>query len=232
LLLLSATPYTPYRRRSKHGKVDGKSADQSSDFFDLVSFLSASPSTADAAKGKFLELSEELRKGVLDSVRSETIRDSLMDILLPLMSRTERPSQPNGKGPVAETTSVVDADLSPSDISQFCDMHDCFSSASQDWVVPLWQSVPLAMQTLGSRYLAWTNKVKMPDQSALTKAGRDAHRSSASWPHPRLRALMSKMSAERLSMPWAAPSLPWWPLGGGWKVAANDKTVDGKLLVF
>lgn len=232
LLLLSATPYTPYRRRSKHGKVDGKSADQSSDFFDLVAFLSASPSTADAAKGKFLELSEELRKGVLDSVRSETIRDSLMDILMPLMSRTERPSLPNGQGSEAVTTSVVDADLLPSDISQFCDMHDCFSSANQDWVVPLWQSVPLAMQTLGSRYLAWTNKVKMPDQAALTQAGRDAHRQPPSWPHPRLRALMSRMSAERVSMPWASPSLPWWPLGGGWKVAANDKTVDGKLLVF
>jgi hypothetical protein len=232
LLLLSATPYTPYRRRSKQSKVDGKSADQSSDFFDLVAFLSANTRTADAAKAKFLELSEELRKGVLDSIHSQTIRESLMDILLPLMSRTERPSQPNGQGSAAETTSVVDAELLPSDISQFCDMHDCFNSASQDWVVPLWQSVPLAMQTLGSRYLAWTNKVKMPDQATLTKAGRDAHRLTHSWPHPRLRALMSRMSAERLSMPWAAPSLPWWPLGGGWKGAANDATVDGKLLVF
>lgn len=232
LLLLSATPYTPYRRRSKQGKVDGKSADQSSDFFDLVAFLSANSGTADAAKGKFLELSEELRKGVLDSDRSQTIRDSLMDILLPLMSRTERPSHPNGQGTAAETTSLVDADLVPADISQFCDLHDCFNSTSQDWVVPLWQSVPLAMQTLGSRYLAWTNKVKMPDQATLTKAGRDAHRLAQSWPHPRLRALMSRMSAERLSMPWAAPSLPWWPLGRGWKSASNDTTVDGKLLVF
>ena len=181
--------------------------------------MSASPSTADAAKGKFLELSEELRKGVLDSDQSQAIRDSLMDILLPLMSRTERPNTPNVRGNVADATSVVDADLLPADISQFCDMHDCFSSASQDWVVPLWQSVPLAMQTLGSRYLAWTNKVKMPAQAALTQAGRDAHRQPPSWPHPRLRALMSRMSAERVSMPWASPSLPWWPLGGGWNRA-------------
>jgi hypothetical protein len=232
LLLLSATPYTPYRRHSRQGKADSKSADQSSDFFDLVAFLSASSSVAEVAKGKFLELSEELRKGVLDSVRLQTIRNSLMGILLPLMSRTERPSLPDGQGTLAEVTSVIDADLLPSDISQFCDMQECFNPASQDWIVPLWQSVPLPMQTLGSRYLAWASKVKMPDRAALTKVGRDEHQLAAPWPHPRLRALMSKMTDKRLSMPWAAPSLPWWPLKGGWTVGKNDTTVDGKLLVF
>lgn len=232
LLLLSATPYTPYRSHSKQGVMDGKKSDQSSDFFDLVAFLAASPPEAEAAKRKFLELSEELRKGVLDSDRAQAIRNSLMNILLPLMSRTERPSLPDGQGTLADTPKVVDADLLSCDFTQFSDMHNCFSPDSQDWIVPLWQSVPLPMQTLGSRYLAWTNKVKMPDRVTLTKLERDLHRVPASWPHPRLRALMSKMSDKRLTMPWTAPSLPWWPLRGGWKAAKNDATIDAKLLVF
>ena len=232
LLLLSATPYTPYRKHAKHTLQDRKATDQSSDFFDLVAFLAASPRVADAARGKFQELSEELRKGVFDSDRAKDLRSTLMEILLPFMSRTERPEQSGGQEQPNDTTSVVDADLLPSDIAQFCDMQACFSEGSVDWVVPLWQSVPLPMQTLGSRYQAWTTKEKMPDVASLTAAARDAHRVAAPWPHPRVRALMSKLSEKRLSMPWTAPSLPWWPLRAGWKVNDNDKTIDGKLLVF
>lgn len=232
LLLLSATPYTPYRRHSMVAAQNGSSADQSSDFFDLISFLAASPRTAKAAQEKFIELSEELRKGDFDSVRAQLIRASLMEILLPLMSRTERPIPPSERDGSVGTTSVIDADLLPSDLAQFREMHDCFSLASQDWIVPLWQSVPLSMQTLGSRYLAWTNKVKMPNRVALQKTERDGYRLSAPWPHPRVRALMAKMSEKQMAMPWAAPSLPWWPMQGGWKSSGDGSKIDGKLLVF
>jgi hypothetical protein len=231
LLLLSATPYTPYRRHTKALGQDETDSAQSADFFDLISFLAASDKKATEAKAMFLELSEELRKGDFSSKRAQSIRMSLMGILLPLMSRTERPAHLNGKDAIVSATSVIDAELLISDMAQFREMQECFSPASRDWIVPLWQSVPLPMQTLGSRYLAWTNKVKMPARAALQRDRRDAFRLVAPWPHPRVRALMAKMSEKRLAMPWAAPSLPWWPLRGGWK-AENDSKIDGKLLVF
>jgi hypothetical protein len=229
LLLLSATPYTPYRARSRQEGRGAKVGDQSSDFFDLVEFLAAKRGPADQAKTLFMELSEEVRKGVINSDRAREVRGALMDILLPLMSRTERPAAGHHG---AKNGSIIDAELLPCDIGQFRDMQDSFGKAGEDWIVPLWQSVPLPMQTLGSRYLAWRNKVQMPPGAALTQAGRDAHQVAAAWPHPRLRSLMEKISGKQLGMPWAAPSLPWWPLKGGWKGAADASTIDGKLLVF
>jgi hypothetical protein len=231
LLLLSATPYTPYRRHAKALGQDESDSAQSADFFDLISFLAASDTKATKAKGLFLELSEELRKGDFSSERAQLIRTSLMGILLPLMSRTERPVLLSSKDEAASATAVIDADLIISDLAQFREMQDCFNPTSRDWIVPLWQSVPLPMQTLGSRYLAWTNKVKMPARAALQRGQRDALRMDTPWPHPRVRALMERMSGKRLAMPWTAPSLPWWPLRGGWK-AENDSKIDGKLLVF
>lgn len=231
LLLLSATPYTPYRRRIRQEGPSGATADQSNDFFDLVSFLATSPRAANRAQDLFLQLSEEIHKGVLNSERAQAIRTDLMSVLLPLMSRTERPSVPGGQAHT-DTSTLIDADLSPNDIGQFCEMNDCFGDASQDWIVPLWQSVPLPMQTLGSRYQAWRNKVKMPDRATFSKVARDTHRLEAPWPHPRLRALMAKMSDKRLALPWATPSLPWWPLRGGWKDGESEGAIDGKLLVF
>lgn len=231
LLLLSATPYTPYRRHSKTVQDDSISG-QSADFFDLISFLSASDTKAKKAKAMFLELSEELRKGDFNSDRARLIRTSLMGMLLPLMSRTERPVLLRKVNGSLETTSKIDADLLPSDLAQFREIHACFNPTSQDWIVPLWQSVPLPMQTLGSRYLAWTNKVKMPKRVTLQKSERDGHRLSAPWPHPRVRALMAEISEKQLAMPWSAPSLSWWPLRGGWKSSEAGSKIDGKLLVF
>ncbi len=231
LLLLSATPYTPYRKRIRHDGPRGVTADQSDDFFDLVSFL-ASPRAANRAQELFLQLSEEIHKGVLDSDRAQAIRTDLMSVLLPLMSRTERPSAIGTNVQTGDASCLIDADLLPSDFGQFCDMNDCFDASSRDWIVPLWQSVPLPMQTLGSRYQAWRNKAKMPDRATFSKADRDVHRLAAPWPHPRLRALMSKMSDKRMALPWAAPSLPWWPLRGGWKNSVDQSVIDGKLLVF
>lgn len=231
LLLLSATPYTPYRRHSKAVDQDDSASAQSADFFDLISFLAASDTKAKLAKAMFLEMSEELRKGDFNSERAQAIRTSLMGILLPLMSRTERPVPLTGRAEMASATAAIDAELITADLAQFRDMRECFDPSSRDWIVPLWQSVPLPMQTLGSRYLAWTNKVTMPTRAAFQRSQRDAYRLAAPWPHPRARALLERMSEKRLAMPWAAPSLPWWPLRGGWK-AENDAKIDGKLLVF
>ncbi len=232
LLLLSATPYTPYRRSSRLVVNDGTSADQSADFFELISFLASSTRVATEAKEQFIELSEELRKGDFDSDRAQLIRSALMAKLLPLMSRTERPALPYNVNGSLNNTTQIDADILPSDVAQFREMHACFNPSSHDWIVPLWQSVPLPMQTLGSRYLAWTNKIKMPERVAFQKKQRDWHQLSTPWPHPRLRALMAEVSEKQLAMPWSAPSLPWWPLREGWKSTEGDSKIDGKLLIF
>jgi hypothetical protein len=36
----------------------------------------------------------------------------------------------------------------------------------------------------------------------------------------------------QLALPWVAPSLPWWPLDGGWKKNDRGAAIDGKLLIF
>ncbi len=231
LLLLSATPYTPYRGRSEPVGVGDGNSNQSSDFFDLVGFLAGNVTHAKEAKKLFSELSEELRKGLIDSARGQELRRALIKKLSPLMSRTERPQLPSTDGAAADDASVIDAELLPCDIAQFCLMQDSFKPEDYQWILPLWQSVPLPMQTLGSRYLAW-RRSEAPKQAVLTKGKRNKYKLPGQLPHPGLRALMNAISGPQLTLPWTAPSLPWWPLSGGWKPTAGDKSVNGKLLVF
>jgi hypothetical protein len=146
LLLLSATPYTPYRGRSEPAGTGDSSASQSSDFFDLVGFLARNDIHAKKAKTLFSELSEELRKGLIDSARGQELRRLLIANLSPLMSRTERPQLPSTDSAVVEDTSVIDAELLPCDIAQFCQMQESFKPEDYQWILPLWQSVPLPMQ--------------------------------------------------------------------------------------
>ena len=102
------------------------------------------------------------------------------------------------------------------------------------WTVPFWQSVPLPMQSLGSRYQAWRNAQPIPPQPdiALTPDVRRYLSTNGPWPHPRIRALLKAVSLQQLALPWIAPSLPWWPLGEAWKRDERKPTIDGKLLVF
>lgn len=231
LLLLSATPYTPYREKPEKDQQDNKT-DQNSDFFHLVSFLSDNPNAAKNSRMLFGELSNELRKGQLNSLRAIELRDTLISTLSPLISRTERPRLPNSSGTVENETKSIYADLLPCDMKPFHEMHSCFLQEDQSWVVPLWQSVPLPMQTLGSRYLAWSRKGASPEESVLTTEQRDAHKTPVHWPHPKLRALMSELSQTQMTLPWLAPSMPWWPLQDGWKESDKHNSFNSKLLVF
>ncbi len=231
LLLLSATPYTPYRSRQER-RVAGVVADHhSSDFFGLVSFLAADGGVAGQAMQLFSNLREELQKGAIGSERAVALRGALTELLTPLMSRTERTSVRLEFSNGSSSSKFVESDLLPSDVRQFHDMHDCFSEQDRDWIVPLWQSVPLPMQSLGSRYMAWQRKTKMPARVELHKQDRDAYKKPTHWPHPRLRALMATTTEASMAMPWSRPSLPWWPLSGGWR-SNGSAADDDKLLVF
>jgi len=49
---------------------------------------------------------------------------------------------------------------------------------------------------------------------------------------PKMRSLESLMPADQLVLPWIAPSLPWWNLGGRWKQESSTDGISGKLLLF
>jgi hypothetical protein len=231
LLLLSATPYTPYRSPQDRRVLGSGEDNHSSDFFGLVSFLAADSTVADQAKQLFALLRDELKKGAIGSERAVAVRGALTQLLTPLMSRTERTSIRLGSWDGHLSPTLIESKLLKSDMRQFQDMVECFSEKDRDWIVPLWQSVPLPMQSLGNRYAAWQRKKKMPALVELSKQDRDAYRKPSNWPHPRLRALMTTMAETSMAMPWSRPSLPWWPLAGGWRLNGSAAD-DGKLLVF
>ncbi len=229
LLLLSATPYTPYRARvERHGSSEEER--QSSDFFELISFLAADLTVSGQAAKCFHGLREELQKGELYSNRSKQLREQLTALLKPLMSRTERTSIRGVADCDPTKGSFVSEPLQAVDLRSFRQMKDCFLPVDLHWIVPFWQSVPLAMQTLGSRYLAWSRRGKRTSPAEFSKRQRDGYHQPSQWPHPRLRALMAATANRTLTMPWSKPSLPWWPLAGGWK--STEAGGDDKLLVF
>lgn len=234
LLLLSATPYAPYRGRREGAAY----ATAAADFFVLVKFLyGGGPrgrKVSQRAKSLFETVGEELRKGMPLSKCAQSARTELTDLLTRVMSRTERPREALDDGAQNGNDSVCEAPLQPADISIFRHLKDCLRSDDHAWAVPLWQSVPLPMQALGSNYQAWRNSQSIPPRPdiALTPDARRRLRTTDPWPHPRLRALLEEMPLQQLALPWVAPSLPWWPLGDAWKNATREPAVDGKLLVF
>ena len=234
LLLLSATPYTPYRGRHE-GAVYASAA---ADFFVLVKFLYGGGrkgrKASKRAKSLFGTVGEELRKGAPLSDRAQSARAGLTALLTRVMSRTERPREAIEDGARTESDGVCEAPLLPADISIFRHLKDCLRPDDHGWAVPLWQSVPLPMQALGSRYQAWRNSQSIPPRPdvALTPDVRRRLRTTGPWPHPRLRALLEAMPLQQLALPWVAPSLPWWPLGDAWKNDKRKPVIDGKLLVF
>jgi hypothetical protein len=234
LLLLSATPYVPYRGRDEVG-ID---ADPAKDFFDLVEFLFGGGTNgreaAVQARNLLDVVGEELRKGSPLSERARSARAQLRSLLSQVMSRTERPRPVVDDSESSDQEGVFEARLLARDVDAFKYLKVCLREEDFGWAVPLWQSVPLAMQALGSRYQVW-KKAKAtppPPDIALTPKARHRLTSNGPWPHPRLRALLELMPLSQIELPWIAPSLPWWPLEGMWKAAKSVGEIDGKLLVF
>jgi hypothetical protein len=234
LLLLSATPYLPYRGREEVGVY----TDPAKDFFTIVEFLFGGgflgQEATSRARRLFSVLGEELRKGSPLSNRAQTARAQLRSLLSQVMSRTERPRSKSDGLETEEGNGVFEARLLPGDIHAFKHLKECLSEDDYGWAVPLWQSVPLAMQALGTRYKVWrrARPVPPPPDIALTPDNRRRLLTNGPWPHPRLRKLLEVMPLSRVALPWIAPSLPWWPLDGDWKGIGSAGTVDGKLLVF
>ena len=147
------------------------------------------------ARTLFGTVGEELRKGTPSSKRARSARADLTALLTRVMSRTERPRKAIEDGARNGNDGVREAPLLPTDISIFRHLTECLRPDDHGWAVPLWQSVPLPMQALGSRYQAWRNSRSIPPRRdiALTPDVRRRLRTTGPWPHPRLRALLEEM---------------------------------------
>jgi len=64
-----------------------------------------------------------------------------------------------------------------------------------------------------------------PPGLGLSKKQRGSFKAPKHWPHPRMRALKAECSPSRLSVPWIAPSLPWWQMGGAWVSNSPEKVL-------
>ena len=233
LLLLSATPYRLMASRWD----ESRGVEAHRELFDLVDFLggAAGPEIRSRAEEAFGAFGTRLRaiasapEGAdLNATVADTrrYRHILQTLLAPLMSRTEREAGATRDG---SQTIELQADLTPADVRVFRHLATSFKPRHKGDALAYWLSIPLPAQALGNRYEAARQAV-WPKDGKLVKLTEANRRSieSRQWPHPKLRALNTVAPPESLALPWAAPSLPWWPLGGPWR----DAQAPEKLLLF
>jgi len=232
LLLLSATPYKPYVRRWE--ETDGGTHHK--ELLDLIEFLHGGRAKAgakrrDLAKA-FDAMENELRLGRLDSPEFQTAKARIEKLLRPVLARTERLAHPEGENGASVRTKTTD--VHAKDIRVYKHLAASFKEEDKSWAVPCWSSIPLPEQTMGPGYLSWKRRTVdlENDGPGITKDQRNGFQRPSEWPHPRLRAMENLAPADKLVLPWIAPSLPWWQLSGHWRTGAQDDTVDGKILVF
>lgn len=234
ILLLSATPYRLLTTRWE----EARGALAHRELLELIEFLAGSH-VRDRAKILFSDFGEKLRSIASHTdasdplVRVEVeeairVRDELRSLLTPVMSRTERDSV-TSTDPLAGTQ-VLAADPAIEDFQVYRHLVDSFTEQTRYEALPYWSSVPLPAQSLGPRYAAWKSaQIKSaPKLTRMTRERRNKLNAPPAWPDAKLRALSSFVPPSLLSLPWVAPSLPWWPLGGSWKRVTDDP----KLLVF
>ena len=223
LLLLSATPY----RMLSHRWEEEAGVTHHAEFFDLVKFLwggneFAEGKRADCEKA-FSEFERELRKGRPCSDEALKAREKIQKLLRPVMARTERGSHHNGWAELH--TLNIQTELNTEDLKVFKHLSESLIEKHRSGAVPYWTSIPLPMQTMGNRYKSWQEAEPVPagDLPAVSRNYQSQKARLKKWPHPRLRALQEFMPARQLALPWVSPSLPWWPLGGGWKHQGPEK---------
>jgi hypothetical protein len=247
LLLLSATPWIPYRNRKERGN---QPTDPSEGFFQVVKFLHGGAGAAEVDKLRAL-LRERRELLIADSLSWEKLernRHEIEAVLSPIMSRTERPRR---EGTGREPPPQIPAALNFSDLEQFKRFYECVEKGKRrrlasgheikrdrdlEMLVPLWNSVPLPMQSLGPKYAVWKRARKLVSAAAMDRK-HISRLMPQDYPHPRLRALIEHMEPANLALPWVVPSHEWWPLQNGWKRSPSHQltttpSIDGKLLVF
>jgi len=252
LLLLSATPWIPYRSRAE---TNPKARNANGGFLEVVKFLYGSSRRAEVDKISelLLDRRELLVAGCGDWPAVNRNHAELLSLLTPVMARTERRRELPAKA-LKIDASILRASLQLEDLTQFKSFHECVEKGNKqdtpsgqavkrahdlEMLVPIWNSVPLPMQSLGPKYLVWKRAKKLASAAGI-HPNRVDQLAPETFPHPRLRALIDHLQPEKLALPWIAPSHEWWPLANGWErktatetePAACASPMDGKLLIF
>ncbi len=231
LLLLSATPYRLY---AGNRDID-VGVSHHNEFFELVEFLYGGDDAAKDKRGKcqklFADLQTSIRRGELDLIETEDLRERVQQLLRPIISRTERASHDDGWSD-HETTNEP-APLIAEDIRVYRHFAQSVSRWKATAAVPYWISIPLPAQTMGPRYKAWQkaaeNRSVVGSLPKLTKSMRDAFESMKRIPHPKVRALLKMLGYDAQVLPWQHASLVWWPHKKQW---AQETCYPGKVLIF
>lgn len=235
VLLLSATPYPHLTTR--WDEAQGVLAH--AEMFKLIGFL-AGDDVRETAKKLFSRFGDCLREIAADAdnsleqlqdrlAKGRQLGDELRKLLTPFMSRTERDSVGGAESP--GITQRLAAHPRVEDFKVFRHLKEGFSARTRHEALAYWASVPLPAQSLGPHYVAWRSANflatrGLPQMTLERRVKRP--KENASWPDAKLRALEKLAPPEQLALPWVAPSLAWWPLGGQWKTENNSP----KLLMF
>ena len=233
VLLLSATPYRLYGGDLDHWFGEDRHHEQ---FFDLVEWLFGNDCGAQSRRREleclFRKYGDALRSADPGGATTRAMKAKIEERLRMIIARTERLGHEAGQD--AAKPIDVPTSLNTGDLRIFRHMVGCFRNDAEDRAsgagpaVAYWSSVPLPMQTLGPDYKAWgAAQRSLPKEGTLrlTRDNVDHFRRPAVWPHPRLRAMCERFQPEKLAVPWLAPSMPWWPLGGRWAGAPSEKVL-------
>ena len=236
VLLLSATPYRLYGGDLDHLFGEDRHHEQ---FFKLVEWLFGGDEVAGSRRQEleclFRKYGDALRSADPGGATTRNVKARIEELLRMVIARTERFGHDAGQD-AAELSDDVPAPLNTGDLQTFRHMVNCFRNDAEKRVsgaaaVAYWSSVPLPMQALGPDYKAWKSARRSPPKKKvlrLTKTDVARLRGPAEWPHPKLRAMCERFQPEKLAVPWLAPSMPWWPLGGRWAGVVPSE----KILLF
>ncbi|KPH79408.1 DEAD/DEAH box helicase [Bosea vaviloviae] len=231
LLLLSATPYRLHRL--DQGAIPG---DRYGHFIGLVRFLhgAAGSSQGDRAESAIRAHHSALaRRDDKPSALAEVgeAKRELEAALRPVIARTERATAISGE---VFDRRVNEAVVEPGDLVTFRHLAHSVAKtkgAMRSWVQPLWSSVPYPAETLFNYNICKALNSDLPASTIASGKERPAH--------PHLRALVdnlipkaSTIDLDALTLPWLAPTRPWWTLGGRWGELASKGRLHGKSLLF
>lgn len=231
LLLLSATPYR--LQRLDRGKIPGGRYGQ---FAQLVRFLHGRVGAAQAAEIDAAISAHQTALARRDDVAAALAavtdaKHALETLLRPVIARTERATAIPGE---LFERRALPAQIESRDLVTFRHLAravDRKAKGMRSWVQPLWSSVPYPAEMLFNYQICKALGRDLPPVTMASEKGNPAH--------PRLRALVDKkgdpaatLSCDALSLPWLAPTQPWWVLGGGWGELAKVDRLRSKALLF
>lgn len=238
VLLLSATPYKMHTSRAD----DPTGTEHQKSLLELFGYLFGNDlrereegrgeEPLESCRKAFRDMHVELWSGRPDSERALRARQKLQSLLSQIMSRTERHLHPLGQR--GQQLRSIPAPVEPVDVQSFVGLATKTGAyenrSTMADAVSIWSSVPLPLQSLGPEYQLQRRATgPLPrDTPQIRNTTVKRLRTLETLPHPRLRALSNHVSPEKLAVPWLAPSLPWWELGGRWA----KEPLSSKILLF